>query len=59
MNKENMKEINIDIRAISAGTQEQNSSRRPWIKPVFEREPLTKAQSGGNGAGDGVGTCSS
>jgi hypothetical protein len=32
----------------SKGTPEPNPSQRPWIKPVFESEPLKNALSGQN-----------
>jgi hypothetical protein len=35
---------------------EKTASRRAWVKPAFEREPLKDASSGGPGPlGDGTG----
>jgi hypothetical protein len=48
MNKEHKEEAKTDTRPIPSVTSEQRSSRRPWIKPVFESEPLKKALSGQN-----------
>jgi hypothetical protein len=61
MEKEKRKNPHVDIPCISPGPPDQNSSRRPWIKPVFESEPLKNALSGETWTGhfDGVGSCSS
>jgi hypothetical protein len=47
MDKERKEEGKTDTRPIPQVTSEQSSSRRPWIKPVFESEPLKKALSNG------------
>jgi hypothetical protein len=61
MDKENGEETGINPRPMNTGIPEQKSSRRPWVKPAFEREPLKKALSGTpfTGHSDGVGSCQS